>query len=444
MRQISDEQQQPGHDGAPVRAESDATPPPMIGQDERRMHVRAYNFWANLLGTRSFPAIEDLDLDQLGDFGTHAVLLDFTSGIDNPAISFVGEALLGECDLEPDAGYIADVPRGSLLSRLTDHYLQIIANRAPIGFEAEFVNKRGATIMYRGVLLPFSSDDDSIDFILGVINWKEAAEAALADSIAREVAAAAAVQPVARLGGAMPLWADGPDSAHANDAGMDADDADHGDEIEDNDGGDDLILDVELPGLADRLSVARACAAVAQQNEARGHKSLYDAVGRTWDFALAIAEAPEDFAELVDEAGLTISSRSPMTAVAKLVFGIGYDKTRLAEITTVLRYAEREQLNSADLVRTLTTHAGGIKGLVKAERAAARPTAKLVADKGAQAKAVLRSAASMARIIGLPGGDEEFIVLVARRDADGLASVVAQLDPQQAEQALARLGSRSS
>ena len=61
----------------------------------------------------------------------------------------------------------------SLLSRLTDHYLQIIANRAPIGFEAEFVNDRGVTIMYRGILLPFSSDDDTIDFIMGVINWKE-------------------------------------------------------------------------------------------------------------------------------------------------------------------------------------------------------------------------------------------------------------------------------
>jgi hypothetical protein len=37
------------------------------------------------------------------------------------------------------------VPSRSLLSRLTDHYLQIIANSAPIGFEAEFVGQRGYT-----------------------------------------------------------------------------------------------------------------------------------------------------------------------------------------------------------------------------------------------------------------------------------------------------------
>src|SRR3546814_14199041 len=67
----------------------------------------------------------------------------------------------------------SQIPGRSLLSRLTDHYLQIIANRAPIGFEAEYESDRGVTIMYRGILLPFSSDDDTIDFIMGVINRSE-------------------------------------------------------------------------------------------------------------------------------------------------------------------------------------------------------------------------------------------------------------------------------
>src|SRR3546814_12877434 len=77
----------------------------------------------------------------------------------------------------------SQIPGRSLLSRLTDHYLQIIANRAPIGFEAEYERDRGVTIMYRGILLPFSSDDDTIDFIMGVINWKEAAPADQAEEL---------------------------------------------------------------------------------------------------------------------------------------------------------------------------------------------------------------------------------------------------------------------
>ena len=72
----------------------------------------------------------------------NSVLLDFTCGRDNPAIPYIGAAIREECGLDEDTRTIADVPSRSLLSRLTDHYMQIIANRAPIGFEAEFANQR--------------------------------------------------------------------------------------------------------------------------------------------------------------------------------------------------------------------------------------------------------------------------------------------------------------
>ena len=32
-----------------------------IGSDERRMHVRAYNYWVSLLNGRDFPSVEDLE-----------------------------------------------------------------------------------------------------------------------------------------------------------------------------------------------------------------------------------------------------------------------------------------------------------------------------------------------------------------------------------------------
>ena len=143
-----------------------------IGTDERRMHVRAYNYWVSLLEGRDFPSIEDFEPANVQDFAGHSVLLDFTCGPDNPAIPYIGGDVRDECGLSDDARTISDVPSRSLLSRLTDHYMQIIANRAPIGFEAEFINQRSENICYRGILMPFSSDGDTIDFIYGVINWK--------------------------------------------------------------------------------------------------------------------------------------------------------------------------------------------------------------------------------------------------------------------------------
>ena len=147
-----------------------------IGTDERRMHVRAYNYWVSLLDGRDFPSIEDLEPADVADFSGHSVLLDFTCGRKNPAIPYIGAEIRDECGLDDDSRNIGDVPSRSLLSRLTDHYMQIIANRAPIGFEAEFLNQRSENICYRGILMPFSSDGDAIDFIYGVINWKTVAQ----------------------------------------------------------------------------------------------------------------------------------------------------------------------------------------------------------------------------------------------------------------------------
>ena len=201
-------------------------PPTAIGTDERRMQVRAYNHWASLLEDRNFPAIDDLEPEDLPDFGPHSVLLDFTAGVENPGIVYLGTELAKECDISADElQTLSDVPARSLLSRITDHYMQILANQAPIGFEAEFVNQRGATILYRGVLLPYSSDDETIDFIFGVINWKELADQHTSDELLLQVDQALEHRPEAAPHRTddtpMTDWADGPGALPANDLGDD-------------------------------------------------------------------------------------------------------------------------------------------------------------------------------------------------------------------------------
>ena len=66
-------------------------PPPVISVDERRMQVRAYNFWTSQLHDKNYPSIEELDPAAVADFRDYSVLLDFTSGIENPSIDFLGE-----------------------------------------------------------------------------------------------------------------------------------------------------------------------------------------------------------------------------------------------------------------------------------------------------------------------------------------------------------------
>lgn len=400
-------------------------PPPAIGQDERRMQVRAYNYWAGLLGDQNLPSADALLGDSRPDFADHAVLLHFDNGLEDPSITWLGETLASECDVACDIRHLSDVPGRSLLSRITDHYMQIHANQAPIGFEAEFVNQRGRTILYRGILLPFSTDHATIDYIYGVINWKELADQHTTDALMAEIGEQLSRKP-RRAAEPLTDWADGPASL------PDVDDRDVR-----------ALGDLPIPtvpgpidpegadamGLADWLAAAREMADAAHSSEDRTRATLYAAIGRAWDFALAARAAPDDFAELLEDAGLTVQDRAPMTPVVKLVFGADYDKTRLTEYAAALTHAQRLGLGRGELGRFLAEAPGGLKGVLKAERRMRREKAgRTPRDTGPEA--VFNRLRSMPPLplAELARDGEEFAVVMVRRLPTGEVALLGEVE----------------
>lgn len=540
------------------------------------MQVRAYNHWTGLLGDRMFPSIDDLDPVNLHGFGPYSVLLDFTAGIENPAVQFLGAKLAQECGGTGVITHLSDVPPRSLLSRITDHYMQILANQAPIGFEAEFVNLHGVEILYRGILLPYSSNDETIDFIYGVINWKEMADQLMADELLLEIDQALelgadlelAEEPQPRAADPVTDWADSPahegnaefgdgfsgiapyDLSHAEeedenseaeeglsfadfanlgfddeeeydedegeedsgsysfaslasyieapakkaidpaelpydpdadvdyetayyqpyDAGVESpfaaesDDEDEGEligeleetaeaeaaetvpeqgyeaevEVEDDHAFEDQDFPVsEMPeeaGLYDWLAAARELAHAADATEDRSRSALYAAVSRAYDFSLAAQAAPEDYAELLADSGLTMQERAPTTPVVKLVFGHDYDKTRLTEYAAVLSHAHRLELEQGSLADFLGQTEGGLKAVVKAERRLRREEqGKPVEDAAAVREALAEKLRELEAITleALDGAGPEFALVLIRRDEVGCAELpedIAQLE----------------
>jgi len=335
--------------------------------------------------------------------------------------------------------------------------MQIIANRAPVGFEAEFVNQRQRSIGYRGILMPFSSDGDTIDFIYGVINWKDLGEAAevpqviraelpplvpdteetededmleLVDALPPENgpgidvpfdpdAEAEDPEPTPHL-----VWEDGPLAEPEPIA------ADETDEEEPA-----LKLDPDA-GLADRLWAARESAEVCKQQDGRSRVALYRALAMAYDFAVAAKRVPGDYAEILDDAGVKAQARAPMTPIVKLVFGVEYDKTRLTEFAAALSYAERENVDFGCFQQFVEQAEGGLKGLVVAERKARRPD-QPPENKLELGKAALRSAQPLS--LSQLQTNQEFALVLTRRNADGVHEVVELVaDPAMLDRALRR------
>jgi hypothetical protein len=389
--------------------------PPIVHFDERRMHIRAYNYWASLLHERNLPSIEDLNPSEIEDFGSHSVLIDFTGGVDSPAIAFMGTAIAAQCDLDGPINQVSEIPPRTLLSRLTDHYMQIIANAAPIGFEAEFTNQRGNEILYRGIMMPFSSNDEDIDFVYGVINWKEVANEWRDVGIEIDTDEDAKAGPV----DINAIW----------DTALEVEDeADEDDALE-------LTLDHQVEvdadaSLDDCLAAARSAAAAANASEGRTRHALYRAIGLAHAFALAAQSRPQDYQAILEDSGIIAQPRSPMTALAKLVFGATYDKTRVAEFVCAIDYALEQDLAPGALIGHLHDLPGGLKALVGAYRATkrgetpepARPSRTIVLARRALAKArPVANATFSADEAGLA-------VVIMRREEDGSYVPVAGLD----------------
>jgi hypothetical protein len=332
-----------------------------LGGDERRMHVRAYTHWVSLLDGRPYPSIANLEPETITDFGPHSVLLDFSHGMGDPRIAYLGRALREECGLEGPIATIADVPSRSLLSRLTDHYLQIIANRAPIGFEAEFVSSRGRTTLYRGILMPFSSIGDTIDFIYGVINWKELADDTLQATLAAELDAAARATPPLPAKVAQ-VWADGPSGGFASEPITPV--------------VPELVLDDPMPAddvlagaLGEQLAMARETAAQARAAEARSRAALHRALGRAHDLAVSAARDGDAYAALLSAACLP-GHGTALTQIVALVFGPDFDVERRTAFAHVLAHAQRHQVPIGGMTSFISGFGGDLAAIAAAEVAA--------------------------------------------------------------------------
>lgn len=322
-------------------------PRPEVGTDERRMHVRAYHRWVSLLRGRACPSIEDLDAATIADFGPHSALLDVAGGVADPAIVWVGRRLREECGLGQDFAHIAAIPDRSLLSHLTDQYRRTIADRAPIDFEEEFVDWRGHDTLCRGVLMPFSSGGRSVDYIYGVISWKQLVDAGTQAMLDAELGAAR--RAVAGPFATAMAWPGDAEERVGRGIGSRA----------------------PAGRLAEQLLRARQAAAAV--GDRRTGATLHHALGLAHDVALAADADPAAYALLLDRAGIAVQLRAPMMPVVMLVFGADGDRTRLADYAAILSHARRLGVAPGGLAAFLDGFEGGIRGVIRAERRATKP-----------------------------------------------------------------------
>ncbi|MBL4800837.1 MAG: hypothetical protein JKY45_03015, partial [Emcibacter sp.] len=354
-----------------------------------------YNYWFGLADDCGIPSLTSLNPDDIAPYKNNMVLIDLRDTKDEPTLQVIGQLLSQDLDMDLSLKGISEIPRRTLLSRITDHYMEVLANKSPISFDAEFLNKEHKKIFYRGILLPFSDDGQSINFILGAIRW-----------ISEEEAKDKADRPT-EDGIALPeVLPQDPPEEHSEESSKDLDkqlekipETEELEEVSENvtaaalqepEEPQKIAESQELPKnqkpkepakreeiienpengslILDHLARCRTLVQGQKPTDQRSRRSLYEALGAILDFHDFCLACPDSYRELLTTEGLKSQKRAPFTPTLKLCFGRDYDKTRLTEYAAALSFARKNNQNGKSLPDFLEDFPGGIKGCVREER----------------------------------------------------------------------------
>lgn len=197
-----------------------------------------------------------------------------------------------------------------------------------------------------------------------------------------------------------------------------------------------IVLDAstgsEEPGeLVKSLADARRFASLYHLVEARTRAALYDALGCVYDLSLVATDHPQEYRELLEREGIEVAERAPLVALAKLVFGKEYDKTRLSEFAAVIAYCHRRQVEPGKAAQAIAETAGGIRQIVALERllrSGEEEGEPHIAPAGPRKTIARRLARIAPRGLDLlEGAGDEYVLVIARRDPAGGACLLGEV-----------------
>ena len=369
------------------------------------MNARLRRYWDGLREGAAFASITRFNVEAIPEFGQHAFMLDLSNDSEDPLVRYVGRDLTTNCGVNVAGKRLSEIPAASLLARVASHYRQIVATRHSSAFANEFVGEASKLTLYRGVMLPFTKDGRKIDYIVGAIT-------------SRTEGVAPAVVPRQQTECGQP----GDNDARRLRALIEA-------EV-----GAAPKPDVPASPLDQSLRHCQVLARRAAASHARSRQALYQALARIYEFHFQAEADPVALDALLAAHDLTKQDRAPFTPIVKLVFGAGFDKTRLSEYAAALGYAQRCGQSATGFLGFLDSQDGGLKGCVRAERAARRTEQGHPLDATERARDLLRQIDAAGLITDPDGGTEEFVLVLGRRSVNqpGVIEVLRILDEKPA------------
>lgn len=155
----------------PQRTEHRPQERPLAPGMERRATVRLRILWDRLRRGRPLPSMNDLNPDQLPVKWTACFIVALHDGAPGE-FDFVGGDLTEQCSTDLAGRSVADVPAQTVLARALTARDTVLATAEPEIVEGEVTLEMGGTALFRTILMPFGSDRQTVDTLVGAATYK--------------------------------------------------------------------------------------------------------------------------------------------------------------------------------------------------------------------------------------------------------------------------------
>lgn len=147
--------------------------------DERRLVLRLLAYWQDLRGDRPFPTPDEIDPAIIGDDWRSCILVELSDHPNGPVFRHLGDELAVP-GFDATGRPIESCPAPSLARAAMTYMDKVTDRRVPISMGGSLDLDDGA-LLHRSIVMPLSSDGETIDFLLAAASAKTVDVAAADD-----------------------------------------------------------------------------------------------------------------------------------------------------------------------------------------------------------------------------------------------------------------------
>ena len=139
---------------------------------EQRLTFRLLSYWNRVRGDRQMPSLGDVNIAEITEMYHLTFVIKLGADEDSHEFHYFGPELATIFETNYTGYTLSEALGDVMVNNTIGFYEKVIAERTPHSESSEFFSE-GKLVRYRSIILPCSSDGQTIDFLIGTTNYKK-------------------------------------------------------------------------------------------------------------------------------------------------------------------------------------------------------------------------------------------------------------------------------